>query len=383
MLKLHPTPAARRVAGWAGLSVLFLALSMQVAHAQDATAAGSSTATPTSTAASAEPSPPTQQERSPWLLVPLVSSSPKLGSSLGLMAAYVTRFDEGSSPSMIGGQAKRSDTHSQVLALFGRLYFNSDRDRVVVAAFNGEVHNDYVDYLNTGIEVRSQENIQGYLARYLHSFAPKWFIGAQAIKSNLNMEGEDPESIEVLDWANVTGSVSAGVGLTLLYDSRDNVNNPTSGLLGNLHNLAYRKIMGGNNSYDTYSADLRWYQRTHTNNVVAVHSQAGWTQDAPAANQSAISMRGYTRGQYLGKNVFTLEAEDRYMFHPQWGAKAYAGLSCLYGGGLSCSGDNLYPMAGLGVFYILKPKENMLVSAEFAKGNGNNQGFYLRFGHPF
>jgi hypothetical protein len=94
-------------------------------------------------------------------------------------------------------------------------------------------------------------------------------------------------------------------------------------------------------------------------------------------------MRGYTRGQYLGKNVFTLEAENRYMFRPQWGAKAFAGLSCLYGDGLSCSGDNLFPMVGVGVFYILKPKENMLISAEFAKGNGDNQGFYLRFGHPF
>lgn len=371
---------ARVTAAAALLGVLTLSTLSTPAFAQNETAAQPSSAGASTNEAEGVMA---RQERSPWLLVPLVSSSPKLGSSLGVMAGYLTRFDAASSASMIGLQAQRSDTDSEVLGLFAKLYFNGDRDRLILAATNGQIHNDYQDFLGTGIEVHSDENIRGYLGRYLHEVAPNWFLGGQIVKGNYAIDGEDPVSVDILNQVGITGAVSAGVGLTVLYDTRNNVNNPTSGVLGNLHNLAFRKIMGGDNQYDTYSADLRWYHSTSAQNVVAVHGAAGWTKDAPAANQSSISMRGYTRGQYLGKNVFTLEAENRYMFRPQWGAKAFAGLSCLYGDGKSCSGDNLFPMVGAGVFYILKPKENMLISAEFAKGNGDNQGFYLRFGQPF
>ncbi|MFZ4285683.1 BamA/TamA family outer membrane protein [Variovorax sp. HJSM1_2] len=372
-------PRPRHRAGcWIGLGLLSLVLHAPVAQAQ------SGNTTPATTANTTEDSSlAARHERSPWLLVPLVSSSPKLGSSLGLMAGYVTRFDAASSPSMVGLQAKRSDSDSQVMSVFARLYFNEDRDRVIAAVFNGKIHNDYQDYLGSGIEVHAEENMHGFYTRYLHAFAPHWYIGAQLLKGNFAIDGEDPISSDVLDQVGVTGSDSAALGLSLLYDTRNNVNNPTDGVMASLNNKAFRKFMGGENQYDSYAGDLRWYQSTSPRNVVALHGNAGWTHDAPVANQSSISMRGYTRGQYLGQNVLTLEAENRYMFQAKWGAKAFAGLSCLYGGGQSCSGDNLYPMAGVGVFYILKPKENMLISAEFAKGNGDNQGFYLRFGHPF
>ena len=38
-------------------------------------------------------------ERSPWLFVPLLSSSPKLDTAAGLMVGYLHQFDEGSRPS--------------------------------------------------------------------------------------------------------------------------------------------------------------------------------------------------------------------------------------------------------------------------------------------
>lgn len=78
-----------------------------------------------------------------------------------------------------------------------------------------------------------------------------------------------------------------------------------------------------------------------------------------------------------------LEVENRYMFEPLWGAKAFAGAACLYGDGKNCSGDQIYPMVRAGDFYIIKPEANMVVSAEFAKGKSDNRGLYLTFGHRF
>lgn len=324
-----------------------------------------------------------QHARSPWLLVPLVSSGPKLGTSVGAMGAYIHRFDEASPPSLIGVQAKYSNTGSSTVGAGGKLYFNEDRDRVVVGMAGGKATNDYLDFLGTGLEVHDDEQIRGYFLRYQHRVMPHLYLGVQAVRSNYGVDGVDVLSDQILDEAGITGVDAAGLGIALSYDSRDNQHNPSSGAYAQLYNVAFRESLGGDVSYDVYNADWRWYVRTGENNVVALHASARWTHDAPASREATVQMRGYTRGQYLGKNSLAFEAENRYMFRPQWGGKVFAGATCLYGDGKSCSGDNLYPMAGLGAFYIIKPKENMLVSVDYAKGSGDNHGFYIRFGHSF
>jgi hypothetical protein len=328
--------------------------------------------------------PPEAATRSPWLLVPLVSSSPKLGTSLGAMIGYVRRLDAVSPPSVLLLQGSRSSTQSTVLAAGGKFYWNEDRDRLFVGLVGGTIHNDYQDFVGSGQEVRTEEDLRAFVVRYLHRVAPHWMLGVQGLKSNYAIDGEDAVSSIIIDQVGLVGSEAAGVGLVLQFDTRDNVNNPSRGTLGLVHNIAYRERLGGDNDYDALNADLRHFLPTGPANVVALHASARWTWDAPTANQSSIEMRGYTRGQYLGRNSLTLEAEDRYMFRPRWGAKLFGGVTCLYGKGRSCGErEQLYPMVGTGVFYLVKPEAGMVVAAEFAKGKGENRGFYLRFGQPF
>ena len=54
--------------------------------------------------------------RSPWLLLPTFSSNPKLGTSLGAMGAYVTKFDPESQVSIFGLTAQYTDTDSATAA---------------------------------------------------------------------------------------------------------------------------------------------------------------------------------------------------------------------------------------------------------------------------
>jgi len=331
----------------------------------------------------AEQSVMERQSRSPWLLVPLVSSNPKLGTSLGGMVGYVMRFDKASEPSLIALQGQGSNTSSATAALGGKLYWNENQERMALGLVGGKVTNDYLDYLGSGQEVRSNENVRAFFLRYQHEIFPNWFLGAQGVYSNYGVDGADPTSEQILDTVGVVGTVTAGLGLIVSYDTRDNTTNTTDGMLAQLHNVAYRDGLGSDANYDVVTADWRWYKRTGENNVVVLHAKGRLTWDAPSSKESSVELRGYTRGQYLGRNGLTLEAENRYMFKPRWGAKAFAGVACLYGDGESCGGDNVYPMVGGGVFYVLKPEANMVVSAEIAKGNGDNRGFYLNFGHRF
>ena len=39
--------------------------------------------------------------------------------------------------------------------------------------------------------------------------------------------------------------------------------------------------------------------------------------------------------------------------------------------------------AGAGVQYVIKEKEGMVLNLEYAKGKGNNEGVYLKFGYGY
>src|SRR6478752_2641190 len=68
------------------------------------------------------PAQPAAQEekRSPWLLVPVFSSSPKLGTAIGGLGAYMHIFDPSSRVSLFGANYQYTTTHSQIFSLFAR-----------------------------------------------------------------------------------------------------------------------------------------------------------------------------------------------------------------------------------------------------------------------
>ncbi len=323
------------------------------------------------------------KHHSPWLFVPLVSSNPKLGTSAGLMVGYVTKLDATSEPSMLAMQVQRSNTDSSTLGLGGKAFWNDNAEQLQFGVVGGHVTNDYLDFNGSGQEVRSDETLRGYFLRYQHRVRPNWYFGGQALYSNYGVDGADPTSDLILDQAGLAGSTAVGLGLVGSYDTRDNTNNPSTGMLVQVNNFAFREGLGSDDDYDQLTGEWKWFHRTSADNVVVVHAKGRWTWDAPVSKQSTVELRGYTRGQYLGRHGLSVEVEDRYMFRPRWGAKGFAGLACLYGDGEGCSGDNVYPMLGGGVFFVVKPESNMVISAEFAKGNGDNRGFYLNFGHRF
>ena len=66
------------------------------------------------------------------------------------------------------------------------------------------------------------------------------------------------------------------------------------------------------------------------------------------------------------------------------GFALFAGLATLYGGGRSYKdGENLFPAAGAGVQYLIKPDAGIVLDLEYAVGKDGNYGVYLRVGYSF
>jgi hypothetical protein len=329
--------------------------------------------------AAAPESPP-----SPWLLVPTLSSSPKLGTSLGGMAAYMYYFDPQSKASLFGASAQYTSTDSTTASLFAKTSFDADHHRLFALLVGGNIKNDYDDFLGSGMPLKSEDNLRAFVLRYLYRIWGDWFVGAQFVNTNYEMLGQSELDNEILQTLGLSKLSAGGVGLNVYLDSRDSEYSPHHGWLVNINNIAYRDWVAGQENYDAYRADVRYYWGHGDGNVLAVRQNNQWTFDAPSGAYAPITLRGYKFGEYLGKYMSSVEAEERLHLAARWSATVFAGIACLYGGDLKCTDSgNVYPSVGAGVQYVLKEKEGMVLNLEYAKGKGDNQGIYMKFGYSF
>jgi hypothetical protein len=321
---------------------------------------------------------------SPWLLVPTLSSNPKLGTSLGGMGAYMYYFDPQSRPSLFGASAQYTSTDSIIASVFAKASFDADRHRLLALLVGGNIKNDYDDFLGTGMPLKSEDNLRSFALRYQYRLWGDWFVGTQFVNTNYEILGQTELDDEILQTLGLTKLSAGGVGANVYLDSRDSEYSPHRGWLVNINNIAYRDWIAGKENYDAYRADSRYYWGHGDGNVLAIRQNNQWTSDAPSSAYAPITLRGYKFGEYLGKYMSSLEAEERLRLAARWTATVFVGIGCLYGGDLKCTDEaNVYPDVGAGVQYVIKEKEGMVLNLEYAKGKGDNQGVLLKFGYGF
>ncbi|MBL4796290.1 MAG: hypothetical protein JKY50_02630 [Oleispira sp.] len=339
-----------------------------------------------------------EETASPWIATPLISSDPKLSTSIGGLVAYMHKFDDVSPASMFGLSATYSNTDSFVLAGFGKMYFDNDKQRALFAVARGTIHNDYDDYLGSGMPLKTTDELNFQIARYSYRVYGDWFAGMQAISSNYTVVlaeeiaqsafNDTSAAVSNNELIELAGFESKALGLTIEFDDRDRQRAATAGQLLQFNNMAYREEFGGDISFDAYQLKYTTYLSHGDGNVLAISSNARWTVDAPVAAYSSVNVKGYTRGQFLGPHSADLQIDERINLTNDWGLIAYAAVACLYGetteGYMSCSDtDNIFPSLSLGATYTINQEEGIVVRSEIAKGKGSSKGFYMTFGHPF
>jgi hypothetical protein len=322
---------------------------------------------------------------SPWLILPTLSSNPKLGTAVGALGAWVKKFDEKSRTSMIGAMYTYTTTHSQIAGLFARLSFGEDHHRITALGAYGQINNNYEDYLGSGQPLQTQDNLRAIFARYEYRLTGDWFVGAQTSFANYQVLGDDAQDQEVLESLGIRPFKSAGLGLVVMQDSRDNQDMPTRGWYLNANNVWYGDWFPGDSTYSVVRLDGRGYWEHGSGHVLAVRQYNWFTFDAPGSASASVLLRGYKQGQYLGQYMSSLEAEERFKIAERWGATAFLGAAYLYGGGVTGTTDEntIYPAFGVGIHYVLKPVQRMIANLEYAHGNAGNYGIYLKLGYAY
>ena len=263
------------------------------------------------------------------------------------------------------------------------MFFDKDNQKMILGLFGGKIRNDYQDFLGSGIDAQTTDNLQVFFTRYSYRIKGDWYAGIQFISTNYAI-GADGFFADFLQLIGLTGFDSNGLGLVAEYDSRDNVRNPTSGSLFDLNNVAYRENLGGDEDFNVYNMKYSQYVLHGNRNVLAWQVKGRWTNDAPIGGFSSVDLRGYVRGNYLAPNSTLAQLDERIMFTRSWGMSVFGGLSCLYDSLSDCNdSENLYPAIGSGAIYVLKEEAGIVMRAEIAKGKSDERVFYLTMGQPF
>jgi outer membrane protein assembly factor BamA len=188
---------------------------------------------------------------------------------------------------------------------------------------------------------------------------------------------------------------AAGPALKLIYDSRMNAINPTSGLLAS---MAYRnnvKWLGTDAAWESIQFDFRKYVKfpSNSNNTLAFWNLNWFTLKGkppflllPSTgwDDTYNSGRGYIQGRYRGRNMIYLESEYRFQISKNG---LVGGTFFVNGQSFSHNIFNAYDAFKIGYGVGLRLKVNKHSGAniciDYGFGKNGSRGFAVNLGEVF
>ncbi len=182
------------------------------------------------------------------------------------------------------------------------------------------------------------------------------------------------------------GSLIAGAGVGLLYDTRDNVFYPSKGVFADFSYLGHGSGTGSEFRYNRYVADVSSYHSLNKRVILAMNyfvSMTGGTApfNAMSALGSGKKLRGYYEARFRDENAALLQTELR--------INVWKRLSAVVFGGIGVLGDSQQllrfnaPKAAGGAGLRVRINDDKLnIRADYGVGNGST-GLYLTIGEAF
>jgi outer membrane protein insertion porin family len=107
------------------------------------------------------------------------------------------------------------------------------------------------------------------------------------------------------------------ITLTRVFDSRDNVFNPTEGKRFSLSTEFAGRMFGGDFDFNKYTIEGRQYQKVGRDHVIALRATIGYADGKMSeANKFAVggadTLRGYEDDEFKGDKMFAATAEYRF-----------------------------------------------------------------------
>ncbi|HVN57163.1 MAG TPA: BamA/TamA family outer membrane protein [Bacteroidales bacterium] len=275
------------------------------------------------------------------------------------------------------------------LHLFGDIrYYKFPTQTYGLGPFSKNAHEIHIDYsylrfwetvfieLGTNFYVGAGYNLDYH-----------WNIKADTVKTT--------EMDQFLEYQKGHSSLSSGVSVNLLYDSRKNSVNPKGGSYINIqvrHNL---KFLGSDQNWQVLLVDLRKYFRLpgSSDNILAfwsynnvVLSGIAPYLDLPSIGWDSYSNtgRGYVPGRYTGRVLLYMESEYRFrlMRNGLLGGVVYGNVGSIPAK-VPKEMAPLIPGGGLGLRIKINKHSDTNLAVDYSFGLRKSRGFTFNLGEMF
>ena len=199
----------------------------------------------------------------------------------------------------------------------------------------------------------------------------------------------DKRSNELLMNDSLPGSNGAklfGIGLNLVWDSRDNLFYPNSGRYQSIKILAYPEP--SDYVYSMVEFDTRAYKAFSEDRVLAVNLYVQTLLgDTPFFKLPALGgknrMRGYFNGRYVDNFYGMLQAEYRQYFWKRFGFVAFAGMGNVSNTILDYRFDTMKYSFGGGLRYLINKKQKVNLRMDIGITGDGSTGIYFGIQEAF
>lgn len=188
----------------------------------------------------------------------------------------------------------------------------------------------------------------------------------------------------VFDAQNVSGKnggATAGIGVLITYDTRNSSYYPTKGSFVELNATKFNRAFSGDFNFSSFTLELKKFYGIGKNTVLAFQEYGKFnTGDVPIRNLGLLggseTMRGFYKGRYADKNMFSIQTEIRQFLFWRIGAAAFAGMGQVAPELSRFSLSGFHYAFGAGLRIKVQQKENLNLRVDLGVAEGKT-GVYV------
>jgi outer membrane protein assembly factor BamA len=325
-----------------------------------------------------------------WLPVPIPMSNPTLGAGLQLSLLYLHGHEEGdqdtpNATSGIGGLY--TDNKSKAVGVFHNSAILDDQFRLKAMFGRAEFNLDFYGIGEVQQESSAQYTMKAntgfvQLLSRLSSSQP-WFAGVRyfwidAELSSMDLQNRFP-NLPLLSLNPVT----AGLGIVLNFDDRNDSYYPSSGQKFELNWSMDDEKWGSNFEFNKLTSSYSYFYPVDIKNVLALRASLSNVEgNAPFYLLSDLDMRGFPRGKYLDDTSASVNLEWRNKFRGRWGAVAFIEYGEIGSSFETLSDGQSVTSYGVGLRWQAIKSKQLNLGVDFAFSD-DEDAIYLRIGESF
>ncbi len=325
--------------------------------------------------------------------LPAIFYTPETRLGFGALTSFVFNLGDKVTTRNSNFQVLAAYTlNDQIILQSNHNVFTKDENMI----FNGEL--SYYDFpifyygIGNNTKKEFEENLEYQVVifrqRVLKKIKDNLFAGVQYRFTSLyDLKFEPDFLLDEEARVNSEIGINSGLGLSIVYDSRDNVLNAREGSFIEISNFFHGQGIGGDFNFNRYTLDVRKYWTLSDKEVIASQFFGEFnTSNTPFREMSLLGgetiMRGYYNGRYRDNQQMSFQGEYRRQILPWLGLTAFSAFGDVASDLKSFDLRDFKWTAGGGLRLMVNESDRINIRIDYGIGE-NTSGFYFAFAEAF